>query len=85
MNLTELLKGRTVNVMTDAKVVVQLVIDTVEERRHSEDLEPSTRENDWWPATRDWTTFDVKFTNGHTKSYDSLQDIDVVPTSELSK
>jgi hypothetical protein len=85
MDLTELLKGRTVNYMTDAKVVVQLVIESVEEIKHSQELEPSTRENDWWPATRDWTTLGVKFTNGHYKSYNSLQDIDVVPTSELSK
>lgn len=78
MKISDLLKGKKVNVMTDAKVVVQLEIETVEENHHSRDLEPSTRENDWWPKTEDWTTFEVKFTNGFFKSYRSLSEIDVV-------
>lgn len=78
MDLTELLKGKTVRIMTDAKVEVQLEIESVDEKRHSRDLEPSTRENDWWPKTEDWTTFEVKFTNGYIKSYRSLKEIDTV-------
>lgn len=78
MKVTDLLKGKTVNIMTDAKVVVQLVIESAEEKRHSRDLEPSTRENDWWPRSEDWTTIDVKFTNGHSKSYRNLSEIDIV-------
>jgi hypothetical protein len=78
MDLTELLKGKKVRIMTDAKVEVQLEIESVDEKRHSRDLEPSTRENDWWPRTEDWTTFEVKFTNGYIKSYRSLKEIDTV-------
>jgi hypothetical protein len=78
MDLTELLKGKKVRIMTDAKVEVQLEIESVDEKHHSRDLEPSTRENDWWPRSEDWTTFEVKFTNGYVKSYRSLKEIDTV-------
>jgi hypothetical protein len=82
MELTDLLKGKMVNIMTDAKVVVQLEIESVEQHTqyHSEDLEPSTQANDWWPATRDWTTswIAVKFVNGYTKKYESFKQIDLV-------
>ena len=78
MDLTDLLKGKKVNYMTDAKGMVELEIENVEEKRHSRDLEPSTRENDWWPKTEDWTTIDIKFTTGFVKSYRSLNEIDLV-------
>jgi len=78
MKIGDLLKGKLVNVMTDAKVVVQLEIETAEETHHSEDLAPATRENDWWPPSRDWTTIDIKFTNGFQKSYHNLSEIDIV-------
>ena len=78
MILTDLLKGKLVNVMTDARVVVQLEIESVSENHHSIDLEPATRENDWWPKSQDWTTIDIKFVNGFTKSYRSLSEIDLV-------
>jgi len=78
MILNDLLKGKLVNIMTDAKVMVQLEIETVTETHHSEDLAPATRENDWWPPSRDWTTIDIKFTNGFHKSYHSFYDIDIV-------
>jgi hypothetical protein len=64
--------------MTDAKVMVELEIESVEEKHHSRDLEPSTRENDWWPKSENWTTIDVKFTSGFVKSYSSLSNIDLV-------
>jgi hypothetical protein len=78
MDLTDLLKGKQVNIMTDAKVVVQLEIESVNEKHHSRDLEPSTQANDWWPRSEDWTTIDIKFVNGYTKSYRSLKEIDLV-------
>jgi len=78
MDLTDLLKGKMVNYLTDAKVVVQLEIKSVKESNHSRDLEPATRENDWWPQTYDWTTIDVEFTSGFIKSYNSLSAIDLV-------
>ena len=77
MNLTELLKGRNVNIMTDAKVVVTLEIESVQEIRQSRDLEPATRENDWWPKSEDWTEIHIKFINGFTKKYSSFSEIDL--------
>lgn len=78
MKLTDLLKGKKVNYMTDAKVVVQLEIESAEEKKHSRDLAPATRENDWWPPSEDWSTIEVEFTNGFRKSYRSLSEIELV-------
>ena len=78
MKLTDLLKGKKVNYMTDAKVVVQLEIKEAKEERHSRDLAPATRENDWWPPSEDWTTIVVEFTNRFRKSYRSLSEIELV-------
>tara|TARA_R110000772_G_scaffold96168_6_gene194578 strand:+ start:379 stop:624 length:246 start_codon:yes stop_codon:yes gene_type:complete len=78
MDLTKLLKGKSVKLMTDVRVEVELEIESVEEHKHSRDLEPSTSSNDWWPATEDWSTFDVKFTNGYVKSYNTLSEIKLI-------
>jgi hypothetical protein len=78
MKLTDLLKGKMVKIMTDAKVEVELEIESVEEERHSRDLEPSTRENDWWPASESWTTIRVKFVNWYVKSYGDFGQINIV-------
>lgn len=77
MNVYELMKGKKMKVMTDLKVEVELVIERVEEKHHSVDLEPATRENDWWPASRDWKTYVVHFTNGSRKEFDSLNRIEL--------
>ena len=77
MNLTDLLKGKKVNYMTDAKVMVQLEIKAVEEESHSRDLAPATKENDWWPPMEIWTTINVEFTNGFKKQYRSLSEIEL--------
>lgn len=78
MNIYDLLKGKKVNVKTDVGVTVQLEIQSVTPEKHSEDLEPATRENDWWPKSREWETIRVRFTNGSAKTYSSIEDIDVV-------
>ncbi len=78
MDLTQLLKGKKVNYMTDAKVMVELEIKSVTEQHHSRDLEESTRENDWWPRSEDWKTIDIEFTTGFKKSYRSLSEIKLV-------
>jgi len=78
MKVLDLLKGKEIKVMTDAKVEVVLEIENVTEEHHSEDLSPPTPQNDWWPPTRDWTTFKVKFTNGFVKTYSSLSEINIV-------
>jgi hypothetical protein len=78
MNVFELMKGRKVNVMTDARVVVQLEIDSVTVKHGSRDVGPSTPENDWWPPQETWVEYIVKFTNGYTKSYSSLGNIEII-------
>lgn len=77
MNIYELLIGKRMKVMTDMKVEVELEIAKVTECPHSEDLEPATAANDWWPATRDWKTYEVTFTNGAHKEFSSLSEIKV--------
>ncbi|MEO7048743.1 MAG: hypothetical protein ABI091_25805 [Ferruginibacter sp.] len=77
MNLLELLSGKNIKVTTDVGVEVDLTIKKVEENKHEQELEPSTRENDWWPTTRYWSTYTVYFTNGHSKTYSSLNEIQV--------
>lgn len=64
-------------VLTDVGVVVELEIKEVVHNRHSEDLEPSTAANDWWPKSREWSTYTVRFTNGHSKNYSSIEEIKV--------
>lgn len=78
MNLLDLLVGKKMKVMTDMKVEVELEIKKVEEKHHSQDLEPATAANDWWPASRDWTTYTVYFTNGSTKVFSSINEIKII-------
>lgn len=78
MNILDLLKGKKAKVMADAKVIVELEIKSVQENKHSEDMEPATAANDWWPKSRDWVTYDVVFTNGATKSYANISDIELL-------
>jgi len=78
MKITDLLKGKKVKVMTDAKVEVELTIESVKEKHHSQDVGPSNAENDWWPEQATWKTIDVTFTNEYKKSYDRLSDIEIV-------
>lgn len=75
MKILDLLKGKTIIVRTEVGADVELQIKEVKENNHSAVLEESTRENDWWPATRDWKTYTVYFTNGHSKTFDSLDQI----------
>ncbi len=78
MNVLDLLKGRKAKVMTDASVVVELEIEKVMELSHSQDLEDGTAENDWWPKSREWKTYDVKFTNGFVKSYSKISELEII-------
>ena len=78
MDVLDLLVGRKMEIITDMMVPVHLEIKEVKQHNHSKDLEPSTRENDWWPATRDWTTFTVTFTNGARKTFNSINEIKVI-------
>lgn len=78
MTLYDLMKHLQVRVMTDAKVEVLLTIESVTPNNHSEELEESNAANDWWPKTRDWTTYTVKFTNGFEKEYTSIEEIELI-------
>jgi hypothetical protein len=78
MNVLYLLKGKKMRVMTDMKIEVELEIKEVKEVPHSEDLEPATQANDWWPDSRDWKTYVVHFTNGAQKEFHSLHDIKIL-------
>lgn len=78
MNVLELLKGKKMLVMTEAKVEVELEIKEVKQENHSEDLEEATPANDWWPKSRDWTTYRVYFTNGYSKEYRSIEEIKIL-------
>lgn len=78
MNILDLLKGKKAKVMTDAHVAVELEIENVMELSHSQDLEEGTAENDWWPKSREWKTYDVRFTNGFVKSYSNISELDIV-------
>jgi len=82
MTLNDLLKGKTVRVMTDAKVYVPLEIKSVEEKITVRELEPATRENDWWPKSESNRSLQVVFTNGFTKSYNSLSEIEILVKKE---
>lgn len=75
MNLFDLAKGKKMSIDTDMGVKVELEIKEIEPIHHSVDLEPSTAANDWWPATRDWTTYKVTFTNGKSKEFHSIAEI----------
>lgn len=82
MKLTELLKGKLVNVTTDAKVDVKLEIKEVVESitTRTEVIEPDTPENDWWGTSIDHrdVKYIVTFTNGFNKTYSSIESIPIV-------
>lgn len=78
MTVFDLMRNWQVRVMTDAKVEVLLTIESVTPKNHSEKLEESNATNDWWPKTRDWTTYRVKFTNGFEKEYSSFEEIELL-------
>ena len=77
MNIFDLFKGRKIVVETDIGVDVTMEIESVVERHHSRQITPDTPDNDWWGESENWSTYDVKFTNGHTKSYNNLSDIKI--------
>jgi hypothetical protein len=77
-HLLDFLKGKKINYMTEVNVMVQLEIEEVKEQHHSRELEPATRENDWWPRSDDFITYKIRFTNGFEKSFKSLSEINLV-------
>jgi hypothetical protein len=82
MDVLDLLKGKKVEIMTDAKVAVELEIKSVTENRNTTtiQLEPDTPENDWWGRSESHTTitYIVEFVNGYKKTYSSINSIKII-------
>ena len=78
MNVLDLLKGKRMSIKTDVGTFAELEIKEVKQNHHSQDLAPATAANDWWPPSRDWATFTVYFTNGYSKVYSSISEIQVM-------
>lgn len=78
MNILDAVIGKKIKVKTDVGTEAILEIKEIKLNHHSQDIGPSTSENDWWPPAREWDTFTVHFTNGHKKEYDSLKSIDIL-------
>ena len=82
MNIIDLLIGKKVKIMTDAKVEVELEIQSIEEKveTHTEVIVPGTPENDWYGLDKYTKVFsyNVKFTNGFSKTYESLKSINII-------
>lgn len=79
MKLLELLKGRKMKVRTDMNVDVELTIESVTENSSYVETGPSNAANDWYPDGYTQTSYTVKFTNGATKRFTSLSEIDLLP------
>ena len=73
----DLLVGKTVRVMTDMKVEVELEIESVEQITKNNVITPDTRENGFWGESYDSYTYEVTFTNGSTKTYSDIGQIKV--------
>jgi len=78
MDVLQLLVGKKMKIMTDLKVEVELEIKEVIPQHHSRQITPDTAENDWWGETQDWKTYLIKFTNGASKTFDSITEIKVL-------
>lgn len=68
MTLGEILKGALIGKKLRHRNrygrTVILEIEDIKTTNHSEDLEPATPANDWWPASRDWTETRIYFVDG---------------------
>lgn len=78
MDLTNLFKGKKVTYLTDAKVEVLLQIDTVEEKVEEKAIESPSPSNDWWPETKIVKFYEVCFTTGFKKNYNSIGEMNIV-------
>ncbi len=78
MNIQDLLIGKSVMVMTDMKVEVQLKISKIENTSWTQQITPDTKENDWWGETKTHRRYTVTFENGAKKNYESLESINII-------
>lgn len=75
MKLSDLLIGKTVKIMTDMKVEVELKITKIENSSWTQQITPDTKENDWYGQSITHQQYTVTFDNGSQKKYDSLEHI----------
>ena len=77
MDILELAKGKKIIIKTEVGVDVELEIKEIKANHHWQDIGESNAANDWWPETREWTTYTVFFTNGYNKTYSSMSEIKI--------
>jgi len=77
MDILDLAKGKKIIVKTEVGVDVELEIKEIKPNHHSQEIGESNAANDWWPETREWTTYTVFFTNGYKKEYSSMSEIKI--------
>jgi hypothetical protein len=82
MKLSEILKtalvGKKLRHRNQYGRTVILEIEDIKTTNHSEDLEPKTAANDWWPATRDWTETRIYFVDGSSIQTYQGENLDIV-------
>lgn len=78
MNHLDLLKGKKIELDTDVGVKVVVEIKSIKENWHSEDLEPATKANDWYPNQRTWNTYTIFLSTGKFIQIYSLSELKIV-------
>src|SRR5688572_27047732 len=78
MNILDTLKGRKVKLQTDLKVAVKLTIEEIKEDSNFIETGESNASNDWYPEGYTDRFFTVKFTNGISKRFNSLSELEIV-------
>lgn len=75
MNILDLAKGKCMLIMTDALVEVKLVVESIKHSKGSREIIAPSHENDGWGVDETWDIYTVKFTNGFSKTYTNIKDI----------
>jgi hypothetical protein len=57
---------------------VTLEVEDVSVESGSRDLEPATRENDWWPASENWEHHHLHFVDGSKLQFTPNTKFDIV-------
>ncbi len=82
MTLSEILKksliGKKLRHTNRYGRIVVLEIEDIKTTNHSEELEPATPANDWWPASRDWTETRIYFVDGSNIQTHGSEKLDIV-------
>jgi hypothetical protein len=74
LSLPQLLEGCDVIVKTEVGDV-RVTIKKVEIKTRTVEIGPSTPQNDWYPPMYSLEYYELTFTNGKIKQFDSLQDL----------